>query len=87
MWRTTPAGTIEVGDWKLLEFFEDGRLELYNLHDDIGEKNNLAQRMPDKVKELHNQMRAWRAAIQAPMPTPNKGGKTSTARTEKGRKW
>jgi arylsulfatase A-like enzyme len=38
---------------KLLEFFEDGRLELYNLREDLGEKNNLAARMPDKVKELH----------------------------------
>src|SRR6185503_6483502 len=36
--RTTPVGLIEVGDWKLMEFFEDGRLELYNLKDDIGEK-------------------------------------------------
>ncbi len=79
-WRTTPAGSIEVGDWKLLEFFEDDRLELYNLRDDIGEKNNLAQRMHDKVKELHNQMRTWRTAIKAPMPTPHKGGKTSTNR-------
>ena len=41
-WRTTPGGVIRDGDWKLLEFFEDGRLELYNLKDDIGEKHNLA---------------------------------------------
>jgi arylsulfatase A-like enzyme len=72
-WRTTPVGTIEVGDWKLMEFFEDGRLELYNLHDDIGEALNLAQKMPDKAKELHAKMLAWRTEIKAPMPTPNKG--------------
>ena len=41
-WRTTPVGLIQAGDWKLMEFFEDGRLELYNLRDDIGETNNLA---------------------------------------------
>ena len=71
-WRTTPVGIIEVGDWKLMEFFEDGRLELYNLKDDIGETTNLAQKMPEKTKELHNKMLAWRTAIKAPMPTPNK---------------
>ena len=72
-WRTTPVGLIEVGDWKLMEFFEDGRLELYNLRDDVGEKTNLAQKMPEKAKELHDKMVAWRTEIKAPMPTPNKG--------------
>lgn len=70
-WRTTPVGTITAGDWKLMEFFEDGRLELYNLKDDIGETKNLATTMPDKTKELHAKMLAWRAAIKAPMPTAN----------------
>jgi arylsulfatase A-like enzyme len=70
-WRTTPVGLIEVGDWKLMEFFEDHRLELYNLRDDIGEKTNLAVKMPDKAKELHAKMIAWREAIKAPMPVPN----------------
>ncbi len=70
-WRTTPVGLIEVGDWKLMEFFEDGRLELYNLKDDIGERKNLAAEMPEKAKELHAKMIAWREAIQAPMPTKN----------------
>src|SRR5205823_4668383 len=41
-WRTTPAGAIRSGDWKLIEFFEDDRLELYNLREDIGESRNLA---------------------------------------------
>src|SRR4029077_10126592 len=72
-WRTTPVSLIEIGDWKLMEFLEDGRLELYNLKDDIGEKNNLAQKMPDKTKELHNRLLAWRKEINAPMPTSNKG--------------
>jgi arylsulfatase A-like enzyme len=72
-WRTTPVGLIEVGDWKLMEFFEDGRFELYNLKNDIGETKNLAKEMPDKVKELHAKMLAWRAAIKAPMPTKNDG--------------
>jgi arylsulfatase A-like enzyme len=71
-WRTTPVGLIEIGDWKLMEFFEDGRLELYNLKDDIGEQTNLAQKVPEKTRELHDRMVAWRKEINAPMPTPNK---------------
>lgn len=70
-WRTTPVGLIEAGDWKLMEFFEDGRLELYNLKDDIGERKNLAAENPDKVKELHAKMLAWREGIKAPMPAKN----------------
>src|SRR5205085_1276953 len=70
-WRTTPVSLIEMGDWKLMEFLEDGRLELYNLKDDIGETNNLAKSMPDKTRELHNRLLAWRKEISALMPTPN----------------
>ncbi len=70
-WRTTPVGLVQSGEWKLMEFFEDGRLELYNLKKDIGEGKNLASEIPDKAKELHAKMTAWRAAIKAPMPTPN----------------
>jgi arylsulfatase A-like enzyme len=70
-WRTTPVSLIEIGDWKLMEFLEDGRLELYNLKDDIGEANNLAKTMPDKTREMHNRLLAWRKEINAPMPTPN----------------
>ncbi|MGH7199505.1 MAG: sulfatase-like hydrolase/transferase, partial [Planctomycetaceae bacterium] len=70
-WRTTPVGVIRDGDWKLMEFFEDGRLELYNLREDIGETHNLAETMPEKVKELHAQLTAWRKQIDAPMPRAN----------------
>ena len=76
-WRTTPVGTVIAGDWKLMEFFEDKRLELYNLRDDIGEKTNLAEKQPDKAKELHAKMLAWRETIKAPMPTPNTEVKSS----------
>ncbi|MGC3969955.1 MAG: sulfatase [Pirellulales bacterium] len=68
-WRTTPAGAVRVGDFKLLEFFEDGRLELYNLGDDIGQQINLAASLPDKTNELHRKLVAWRTGIKAPMPT------------------
>jgi len=46
-------------------------LELYNLKEDIGEKIDLAAKMPDKVKELHQMLKDWRKAVDAQMPTPN----------------
>ncbi len=70
-WRTTPVSLVQSGNWKLMEFLEDGRLELYNLADDLGESNNLASDMPDKARQLHEQLIAWRSKIKAPMPTEN----------------
>jgi len=72
MWRTTPAGAIRSGDWKLIEFFEDGKKELYDLRADESQKTNLAEKNPVKAAELHAKLVAWRKAIAAPMPTPNK---------------
>src|SRR5262249_677616 len=72
-WRTTPVAYIQEGDWKLMEFLEDGRLELYNLRDDIGESKNLATNNPEKAREMHAKLVAWRTAIKAPMPTKNDG--------------
>ncbi|MHC4072413.1 MAG: hypothetical protein ACYTGS_10335 [Planctomycetota bacterium] len=68
-WRTTPAGAVRQGKWKLLEFFENGRLELYNLERDIGEKNDLARISPEKTKKLHNLLRNWRKSVSARVPT------------------
>jgi arylsulfatase A-like enzyme len=73
LWRTTPVTVIQSGDWKLMEFLVDNHLELYNLHDDLGETNNLASTMPAKAKELHALMLAWRQEIKAPMPAANSG--------------
>ena len=70
-WRTTPVSLIHAGDWKLMEFLEDGRLELYNLRDDLGETRNLAADLPERTAELHARLVAWRKATNAPMPTPN----------------
>ena len=72
-WRTTPAGAIRSGDWKLQEYFEDGRLELYNLRTDLGQTNNLAAKLPDTARELQARLAAWRKSIHAPMPTRNSG--------------
>jgi len=68
-WRLTPATAMRARDWKLIEFFEDGRLELYNLKEDIGEQNDLAESMPQVRDRLHAKMRAWREELNALMPT------------------
>jgi arylsulfatase A-like enzyme len=82
-WRTTPAGAVRSGDWKLIEFFEDGNLELYNLKNDIGEKNNLAEKKPEKTKELHRILIEWRKSVNAPVPTERNPKYDPAARAEK----
>jgi arylsulfatase A-like enzyme len=71
-WRTTPVGVIRAGDYKLMEFFEDGRLELYNVREDISEQHNLAAKLPEVAQQLQSQLAAWRSKVGAKMPTPNK---------------
>ncbi len=66
-----PHGAIRDGDWKLIEWYEDGALELYDLARDPGEKDNLAARHPDTAKKLHAKLASWREEVGAIMPTPN----------------
>jgi arylsulfatase A-like enzyme len=68
-WRTSPVGAIHAGDFKLLEFFETGAVELYNLREDTGESRNLAGQSPEQVRELRAKLVAWREGIGAAMPT------------------
>ncbi|MGV0976861.1 MAG: hypothetical protein ACOYBO_13125, partial [Azonexus sp.] len=58
----------------------------YNLRDDLGETRNLATQMPDKTKELHAKLVAWRQAVKAPLPTPNRGDAAPTAKPKAGKK-
>ncbi len=67
----TPYGAIRRGDLKLIEFYEDEHLELYNLKDDPGESNDLAETMPDQAFVLRQALRRWRRNVGAQMPTPN----------------
>ncbi len=66
-----PSGAVRERDWKLIEWYEDGRLELYNLHDDIGEKNNLVDAYPNIRRTLHTKLKQWRRETGAKMPTAN----------------
>lgn len=67
----TPYSAIRAGDWKLLEFFEDGHHELYDLQKDQLEQNDLSQQFPGKVEELATKLASWREEVNAQMPTPN----------------
>ena len=62
-----PAGAIRSGDYKLLEYFENYSVQLFNLREDIGEQHNLAEAMPEKVAELRGKLRAWRKEVDAQM--------------------
>ena len=55
----------------LVEFYEDLHVELYNLKDDVGEKDDRAGQMPEKAEELRKRLHGWRKAVGAQMPTPN----------------
>ncbi len=70
-WRATPVSVIQAGDWKLMEFLEDGHLELYDLAVDLGERHNIVDQRADVARDLHARLQAWRTAVNAPMPTPN----------------
>jgi arylsulfatase A-like enzyme len=66
-----PGGAIRRGDFKLIEFYENGKLELYNLKQDIGEHRNLAAAQPERAKELQGMLANWRTRVDAVMPKPN----------------
>ena len=64
----TPHGAVRAGDWRLIEFYEDMHVELYNLKDDLGESRDLAQAEPEKVRTLRLMLDTWRHSIDAQMP-------------------
>ena len=67
----TPYGAVRSGNWRLVEFYEDGRTELYNLKDDISETKDLSASQPKKRDELLSLLRQWRSEVGLQMPTPN----------------
>jgi len=67
----TPYGAVREGPFKLIEFYEDGRTELYDLREDVGETTDLSKSMPEKTRELKAKLQAWRTSVGAQMPTKN----------------
>jgi len=66
-----PSGAIRVGDWKLIEDYEHGKIELYNLADDIGETRNLAETESQRARHMLGMLKRWREKVDATMPPPN----------------
>jgi arylsulfatase A-like enzyme len=70
-----PFGAIRSGDYKLIEWYEDDRIELYDVVHDISETSNLAGQKPELVNLLQGKLHAWRTSVHAVMPTPNPNGR------------
>ncbi|MFN9719502.1 MAG: sulfatase [Planctomycetota bacterium] len=68
---STPVGAIRSGDWKLLEYFEDARVELFDLRSDVSESNDLSQQEPEVTQHLLSKLHKWRLNTGASMPTRN----------------
>jgi uncharacterized sulfatase len=69
--HSTPASAMRQGDWKLIEFFETGDCELYDLRHDLGEHKNLAAEQADRLQSMRVALSNWRKQVSARMPEPN----------------
>lgn len=67
----TPACAVRSGNWKLIEFFEDSRVELYDLQSDVSEEHNLAAQCPDVASDLRGLLHQWLKDVRAKIPQPN----------------
>lgn len=75
-----PGSAIREGNWKLIEFFEENSVELYNLRDDIGERTNLFDSQRETAERLHAKLTAWRQEAGAFIPTVNESSKVDGAK-------
>jgi hypothetical protein len=66
-----PAGAMRQGNWKLIEQFEDGALEFYDLSSDIGEARNVAAEHGERASAMQRELAAWRTRVGAQMGRPN----------------
>lgn len=66
-----PGAAVRLGDYKLIEFFDPGLVELYNLAEDVGERENLAETMPEKVEEMLQLLHSWQKEVGAEGMDPN----------------
>lgn len=68
---TTPVSAIRAGDWKLLHYYEDDRVELYDLKADLGEQTDLSKSHAEIAIQLQSRLDAWLTEVDAQMPEPN----------------
>jgi len=69
-----PGGAVRMGDWKLLERYEDGRVHLYDLATDVGERNDVAALHPERVAEMRRRLHRWYGEVGARFLRPLPGG-------------
>jgi arylsulfatase A-like enzyme len=69
--RGRPHSALRHGDWKLIEWLEDGKVELYDLSNDLSEARELSATQPERAAALRKELHAWREQVGAQMPTPN----------------
>jgi arylsulfatase A-like enzyme len=67
----SPGGAIRYQDYKLIEYYENGTAQLFNLNKDPSEQNDLAKAEPEKAQQLRTMLHAWRRGVNAEMPQPN----------------
>ena len=67
----SPGGAVRSGDYKLLEYFENGTVQLFNLRDDLGELHDLSHVEPERTAKLRDMLHTWRSAVSANMMPPN----------------
>ncbi len=69
--NSRPGGVVRYGNHKLIEYYENGRLELYDIKADKSENRNLHNELPEVVRTLNAKLSYWRKTVSAKMPTPN----------------
>ena len=79
----TPGSSIRKGDYKLIEFFEDNHVELYDLKNDIEEKNDISNKFPKITKNLKKLLEKWRKSLEVKIPKKNPDYVPSLPPTEK----
>jgi arylsulfatase A-like enzyme len=67
----SPGGAIRSGDYKLIEYYENNNVQLFNLREDIGEQHDISAANPEKVNELRTKLQLWREKVNAQMMEPN----------------
>ncbi|MBC8354057.1 MAG: sulfatase [Planctomycetes bacterium] len=82
----SPYSAVRSGNWRLVEFHEDDRVELYDLAKDIGELHDLSAAVPQIASQLRDKLHQWRKQVNAQMPTPNPNFDSARATQVGGRK-
>lgn len=84
-WRTTPVSTIIGREFKLMEYLEDGRTELFNLRTDPSESTDITSKSPEMVEVMRNALINWRHELNAAMPMPKQQGEQQRSEPKKKR--